>query len=225
MIKTIYHGSADVIEKPIFGKGKAFNDYGRGFYCTEKIDLAKEWSVSRDHDGYANIYQIDTDGLDILNLNGRGYCILHWLSVLLENRTFTAEGDLAEEGREYILKNFPVDYRNRDIIIGYRADDSYFSFAQNFLNGGISYRQLTYAMYLGKLGEQFVIKSEKAFGRLVFSGAVEATRQEWLHCKNRRDNEARSEYRDSRRRRRQPGDIYITDIIDEEMKEYDPRLQ
>lgn len=225
MKMTVYHGSADVIEKPVFGNDRPFRDFGKGFYCTEDMDLAREWSVGRDHDGYANVYEIDTAGLDILNLNGRGYCILHWLSVLLENRIFTADGDLAEEGREYILKNFPVDYRNRDIIIGYRADDSYFSFAQNFLNGGISYRQLTYAMYLGKLGEQFVIKSRKAFDRLVFSKAVEATRQEWLDRRNRRDSEARSEYRDSRRRRRQPGDIYITDIIDEEMREDDPRLQ
>ena len=225
MMKTVYHGSAEVIEKPVFGKDRAFKDFGKGFYCTEDIDLAREWSVGRDHDGYANIYGIDTAGLDILDLNGRGYCILHWLSVLLENRIFTVEGDLAEEGRAYILKNFPVDYRNRDIIIGYRADDSHFSFAEDFLNGGISYRELTYAMSLGKPGEQFVIKSRKAFDRLAFSKAVEATREEWLDRKNRRDNEARSEYRDFRRRRRQPGDIYITDIIDEEPKGNDPRLQ
>lgn len=30
----IYHGSEYVIEKPIYGKGSARNDYGRGFYCT-----------------------------------------------------------------------------------------------------------------------------------------------------------------------------------------------
>ena len=100
MMKTVYHGSAEVIEKPVFGKDRAFKDFGKGFYCTEDIDLAREWSVSRDHDGYANIYGIDTAGLDILDLNGRGYCILHWLSVLLENRTFIAEGDLAEERSE-----------------------------------------------------------------------------------------------------------------------------
>ena len=30
------------------------NDYGRGFYCTEKIDLAKEWAVADLHDGHAS---------------------------------------------------------------------------------------------------------------------------------------------------------------------------
>lgn len=43
MIKTIYHGSNKIIEKPLFGFGKTYNDYGLGFYCTEVLDMAKEW--------------------------------------------------------------------------------------------------------------------------------------------------------------------------------------
>ena len=31
-IMTIYHGSAQIIEKPSFGKGKKNNDFGFGFY-------------------------------------------------------------------------------------------------------------------------------------------------------------------------------------------------
>ena len=38
----IYHGSPKVIEQPVFGEGKVHNDYGRGFYCTEHAELAKE---------------------------------------------------------------------------------------------------------------------------------------------------------------------------------------
>ena len=36
---TIYHGSSLILEKPIFGKGKVHNDYGRGFYCTESLGM------------------------------------------------------------------------------------------------------------------------------------------------------------------------------------------
>lgn len=43
MVKTLYHGSKDIIEHPRYGAGKPYNDYGRGFYCTESLDLAKEW--------------------------------------------------------------------------------------------------------------------------------------------------------------------------------------
>ena len=48
MIKKIYHGSKDIIEQPIFGFGKTYNDYGLGFYCTEEIDMAKKWGVNSD---------------------------------------------------------------------------------------------------------------------------------------------------------------------------------
>lgn len=41
---VLYHGSPEIVEKPIFGFGSDKNDYGRGFYCTEKIELAKEWA-------------------------------------------------------------------------------------------------------------------------------------------------------------------------------------
>jgi hypothetical protein len=34
-IKTIYHGSTDIVKVPVFGHGKINNDYGIGFYCTE----------------------------------------------------------------------------------------------------------------------------------------------------------------------------------------------
>ena len=44
------------------------------------------------------------------------------------------------------------------MVIGYRADDSYFSFARAFVNNEISLEQLSYAMRLGKLGELVCIK-------------------------------------------------------------------
>jgi hypothetical protein len=37
---TLFHGSDHIIEKPVFGEGKSYNDYGRGFYCTEHVELA-----------------------------------------------------------------------------------------------------------------------------------------------------------------------------------------
>ena len=43
---VIYHGSKDIIEKPYYHGGKAENDYGFGFYCTENLDLAKEFLVA-----------------------------------------------------------------------------------------------------------------------------------------------------------------------------------
>ena len=59
---VLYHGSNKKIEKPIFGKGKVYNDYGQGFYCTEHIELAKEWSCNEGVDGFSNEYELDMSG-------------------------------------------------------------------------------------------------------------------------------------------------------------------
>ena len=221
----LYHGSKDIIEKPIYGQGKKYNDYGLRFYCTDNIELAKEWGTSFERSGYANRYQIDCTGLTILDLNDDKYCILHWLAILLSNREFDTPAGLALEAKEFLKKNFMLDYKKYDIIKGYRADDSYFSFAQDFINGTISYRQLNNAMYLGKLGIQYVLKSKEAFNRIVFDGYEEAEYKEWYAKKMKRDKSARREYFDVERNRRQRGDIYITQILDEEMSPDDKRLR
>lgn len=224
-MKTIYHGSKDIIKKPVFGKGKIYNDYGLGFYCTENLELAKEWGVEINRNGYANIYQIDDSKLSVLDLNSNDYCILHWLAILLENREFDIPSPLAAEAKEYILHNFSIDYRNYDVIIGYRADDSYFSFAQDFLNGTISYRQLNNAMHLGNLGQQFVLKSKKAFNEIKYLGNEIALSNEWYAKKENRDKAARRDYFDTEKNKRQRGDIYITQIMDEELKTDGLRLR
>ena len=225
MIRTIYHGSISVIEKPEYGLGKRYNDYGLGFYCTEVAEMAKEWGVTKDRDGYANCYEISMDGLTVLDLNGEMFSVLHWLSVLLENRTFDVTNPLAFEAKEFLLSRFHVNYQDADVILGNRADDSYFTFAQDFINGAISVRQLGNAMKLGKLGTQFVVKSEKAFQRLRFVGYEKANREEWLERKENRDREARRMYLDYERNRRQRGDLFIGQIMDEEISPDDSRLR
>ena len=50
----IYHGSPKIISKPLMGSGNPNNDYGLGFYCTESIELAKEWACSVETNGFAN---------------------------------------------------------------------------------------------------------------------------------------------------------------------------
>lgn len=225
VIKKIYHGSKDIVKKPEYGKGKPYNDYGLGFYCTDTVEMAKEWGVDKTRDGYANEYEINTENLSILDLNDEKYSILHWLSILLENREFDIPSALAQEAKEYILNNFKVDYEKYDVIIGYRADDSYFSFAQDFINGTISFRQLANAMHLGNLGQQFVLKSKKAFDEIKFIRYEIAESSVWYTKKEARDKAARREYFDVERNKRQRGDIYITQIIDEEMKADDRRLR
>lgn len=221
----LHHGSDHIVRAPVFGAGRARNDYGMGFYCTEHLDMAREWAVEESRSGYANSYAFDDSGLTWLNLNGEDYTVLHWLSVLLQNRTFDLPAPLPYEAREYLIAAFPTPYTEADVIRGYRADDSYFSFAQDFLNGLISLQQLERAMRLGNLGEQVVIKSPAAFERLSFQGAEFVPHEEWYPRRSARDSAARRAYFDRERNRRSPGDLFILQILDEEMKPDDPRLR
>ena len=187
--------------------------------------MAKEWAVGLERDGYANCYDLEASGLSVLDLNSEKFCMLHWLSVLLKNREFDLPSTLALEAKEYLSEHFCVDYEAYDMMIGYRADDSYFSFAQDFLNGTISYRQLCNTMRLGKLGQQIVLKSEKSFQQIRFIGYEIAESKEWYAKKMLRDKSPRREYFDAERNKRQKGDIYVMQIMDEEMRAYDMRLR
>lgn len=221
----IYHGSINTIEKPIFGYGKTYNDYGLGFYCTESFDMACEWSVGIDHDGYVNIYDLDLTNLKILNLNDSKYCILNWLALLLANREFDTKTPLAHKAKEYLIDNYLIDLKNIDIIIGYRADDKYFSYAQDFLNGTISIRQLKKAMQLGKLGEQIVLISKKSFNKLSFIKSSCVNRNEWYFRKENRISNANDEYFDVVRNKLSKDDLFIFEIIKEGILSDDKRLR
>lgn len=223
---NIYHGSKDIIKQPEYGKGNPHNDYGLGFYCTEDIEMAKEWSCVEDHDGFANAYEIDWSDLRVLNLNSPEYSILHWLTVLLKNRLFRITNPIAKDAREYLFENFVVETDSYDVIIGYRADDSYFSFAEDFLNNAISVKKLSKAMTLGNLGEQVVLVSKKAFDSIKFIEASEAKRSKYYVLKMKRDKAARSKYLNSDRGYSYSQDeLYMLDIMRQGVKADDVRLR
>ena len=220
----LYHGSTKIIEKPILGFGNPKNDYGLGFYCTKNIELAKEWAVTERNDGFVNSYEIDLKGMDILYLNRKPYHILNWLSILLKNRTFVLSQGLPSEAKAYLLDEFLPNYEPYDLIVGYRADDSYFSFANAFLNNTISLEQLRKAMFLGKLGEQVVLKSEKAFSCLTFKESISIDSSQYYPKRQARDRQAREDFQKEELSSSPADAIYMIDILRQKWTNDDPRL-
>lgn len=190
----LYHGSEKIIYKPAFKAGRIHNDYGQGFYCTRHMDLAKEWAVDEGLDGFVNTYDLDISNLKILNLNEDRYSILHWLTLLLEHRPASMNSPVAEDGFNFLEKKYHLDISDYDLIIGYRADDSYFSFARAFISNSISVEQLEQSMYLGELGEQYFIQSKKAFSKIEFLEAIPVDYTEYYPMKRARDNKARVDF-------------------------------
>ncbi len=221
----LYHGSEKIIDTPMYGKGNKNNDYGRGFYCTEDEELAKEWACSKNNNGFANKYEFDMTDLKVLNLNSDDYVLLNWLALLAKNRTYWENSSVSETAKKYISENFMIDISNYDVIIGYRADDSYFSFAQDFVAGAISYLQLGEAMKLGKLGEQIVLISEKAFENIKYISSNPAEALVYYKKKKERDRQARNEYRMAKQDGVMPDDLLVMDIVREGMKQNDERLR
>ncbi len=220
----LYHGSTEIIEKPIYGKGKTYNDYGRGFYCTEHLELAKEWACNEDIDGFANKYEINMENLKVLDLSSDDYTILHWLAILIKNRKIRLSTPVMKRGCEWLKEYFMPDASGYDAIIGYRADDSYFSFARAFVNNEISLNQLSYAMRLGKLGEQVVLKSKKAFEEIKFISYEACDNTIYYAKRKARDDEARSAFQAELEKDDING-LYMRDIIREEVKPDDIRLR
>lgn len=223
-LKILYHGSPEIIRQPVYGKGKKYNDYGQGFYCTEHLELAKEWSCTEGSDGYANQYIIEMEDLRILNLSSNEYTILHWLSLLVQYRKMRISDPITKRGAEYLKKNFIMDLSGYDVIVGYRANDSYFSFARAFLANTLSVDQLSAAMRLGRLGEQYVLKTPKAFDSLRFLSYESVDSRVYYVKRKARDEEARGAFRKELERDDMEG-LYMRDIIQEGVQPNDPRIQ
>lgn len=219
---TIYHGSKQIVETPVFGGGKKNNDFGLGFYCTESNDLAKEWAVSSLQDGFSNRYTLDTEYLNILNLNSPDYTILNWIAVLVEHRIFSIKTPVARRAKQYLIEHFSINVNAFDLIVGYRADDSYFDYAEAFVNNGITVEQLARAMRLGKLGEQIVIKSRFAFSKIKFEGFESAEKDTYYVLRKARDDDANKTYLEILEE--EADGLYIQDIMRGEIKNDDPRI-
>ena len=223
-METLYHGSKLIIQHPAYGKGNPENDYGQGFYCTREPELAMEWACAEEDDGFANRYQLETEGLSCLRLNNEGYHILNWLAILLENRRFDLSSPVSVRARKYILDTFLPDYKGYDLIEGYRADDSYFSFSRAFLANGITLGQLRRAMRLGKLGEQVVLRTPAAFDSISFIEAVPVDASIYHIRRLSRDRDAREDFRKMLTETPAGEEIYVSTIINEQWNNDDPRL-
>jgi hypothetical protein len=175
--------------------------------------------------GFANVYLLPLHGLHILYLDSPEYGILDWLAILVNNRVFAIDTPIMAEGKDYLTAYFLPDLSGFDAIEGYRADDSYFTFAMDFLSNTISLSQLSRAMRLGALGKQFVLKSKKAFAALNYIRSEPADGANYFTKRTDRDKQAREQYlKQERKPVRQRDDIFMLDVLREEMKHGDARI-
>ena len=222
----ILHGTDHIIEVPDIDKGNEKNDYGKGFYCTRIPEMAKEWACKQNTDGFSNRYELDLTDLRILDLTDGKHTVLNWIAILLEHRTLSLDSEIAIDAKDYIIEHFSIDTSEYDVIIGYRADDSYFRYAESFVENGLSLRSLNKALHLGKLGEQIVLISKKAYNQIKFIDAEPVEKTIYYPKFIDRDTKAREAYKnDIRKTKSYSDDIFVMDILREEIRSDDPRIQ
>lgn len=222
----LLHGTDHIIEVPDINIGNEHNDYGKGFYCTKAEEMAKEWACKQNTDGFVNRYELNTDGLKILDLTDGQHTVLNWIAILLKYRTFKLNSEIAIDAREYIIEHYSVNIADYDIVVGYRADDSYFQYAESFVSNGLPLRSLSKALRLGKLGEQTVLVSQKAFDQIKFIDAEPVSRDEYYPKFIDRDSSARKAFKQEIKKSKvYRDDIFVLDILREEMQNNDPRIQ
>lgn len=161
----LYHGSSEKMVTPKFGLGEEKHDYGKGFYLTESLELAKEWAVYRPDasNGWVHEFELDTEGLNILDF--QEHSVLTWLAELMKHR------DAADSKRYRILskqfvEKFGISTDEYDVIKGWRANASYFYIAKSFVRDEVDIDILEELLALGGLGIQYCIKTERAYKKL-----------------------------------------------------------
>ena len=193
----LFHGTSDKEITPTFGLGEDKHDYGRGFYLTEDIELAKEWAVCKPDrkNGWVHKFELDTDELRILDF--QDHDSLTWLAELMRHR------DAADSRRYHMLAEkfigqFGIDTSPFDVIKGWRANASYFYIAREFVRDNIDIDILEDLLSLGGLGIQYCIKSSLAFSKLyeIREELIPVDYEEFNERYNRRDTEARQKMRD-----------------------------
>ena len=193
----LYHGTPDKIVVPTFGLGDDKHDYGRGFYLTESVELAKEWAVCRPNEdnGWVHKYELDTDGLKILDFQEKN--VLCWLAELMKHR------DAADTKRyrmlaQKFIEKYGLDTSKYDVIKGWRANASYFYIAKEFVRDNIDVDILEELLLLGGLGIQYCIKSRLAYSKLhEVQGELSVVKYDEFNEKyNSRDVAARQKMRD-----------------------------
>lgn len=193
----LFHGTADKVVVPTYGLGNDKHDYGRGFYLTENIELAKEWAVCRpdETNGYVHKFEIDIDGLRILDF--QKIDILSWLAELMKHRDAADTKRYRVLAKQFIEK-YGIDTEGYDIIKGWRANASYFYIAKEFVRDNIDLDILPELLSLGGLGIQYCLKSEEAFLRLkeLSDDLVTVDYSEFNEKYNQRDVSARRKMRE-----------------------------
>ena len=210
-VAVLYQGSSNPNLQVNSKFNNSINDYGRGLYLTPSYTKAFEWAFSKYNKNpdvsYTYTYYINLEGLKVLDLSNLRPAI--WVAVLMSNRPVDSHFAEFDYRCSKLKELISFDVSEYDVIYGYRADDSYYTYATEFVSGMLTEETLGVAMSLGKLGAQYCVKSDRAFNNLHLVKRDKLDKRIYGGKFNKVDRDARNEFA----RLRNIGNTFITNIV------------
>ena len=190
---VLYHGSDSVRRVPTLTGGKKNNDYGQGFYTTTDQKKGEDWALLYySNSPVCNKYSLKMSGLKILNL--RECDPLVWLALLVWNREqlyAKSKSDITKsrflKAKVLFAKKYMVDIADYDVVVGYRADDSFFAIVNAFFDNLLSINEVANFFHKGDLGYQVFLCSEKGLSEecLTFDSAYKVSKADLTKVRSR----------------------------------------
>ncbi|MBQ3290191.1 MAG: DUF3990 domain-containing protein [Kiritimatiellae bacterium] len=158
----LYHGTDAFFERPDLSMCRPFKDFGKGFYLTPDLAVAKrmaERCVERsDWQGAPKyVYVYDFDDSDLSALNVRRFAPIvneeFAMFVMANRQTRTTVADHNRDNRH-------------DIVVGPIADDRMGVLFRRFEDGEVTLEYLTSELKFRKLSMQFSFHTNRALQKL-----------------------------------------------------------
>ena len=215
----IFHGSKVRIEKPKVKGSNDANDYGPAFYLTLELDSAKSWACRNNTVGIVNQYYCEEKtfkNLKVLDLTNKSlFSVLNWMAILMHFRKLDDSFVRMNQNTLDWLQKYYINVDDYDVIIGFRADDSYFRFPIRFLSNDLAFEDLEEVFLSGNLGIQYAFMSERAIKSLKFVKAIDCDNEYVGHYYSI-VNEASKQFDALINKPRDPNKTYILDLMRED---------
>ena len=215
----MYHGSKVIIEHPTVKGSNDVNDYGPSFYLTLDLEAAKSWACKNNSVGVVNEYKIRSSSfkeLKVLDLTNRDkYSVLNWMAILMHFRELDSSFIKNNKLTLDWLEKYYINVDDYDVIICFRADDSYFRFPLRFVSNDLAFDDLEDVFLSGHLGIQYAFMSDRAIRLLTFEKVIECG-DEYLGHYYSIVTKASQQFDELLNRPRDPRKKYILDMMRED---------
>ena len=157
--KVLFHGSKSGIEGSVsVGRSRKNNDFGQGFYCGESFAQSAMF-VSGFPD--SSVYAIT---FDEANLSSARFAVdRDWMLTIALHR-----GRLADYADHPFIRTLRQRVEAADYVVAPIADNRMYEIIDSFADGELTDEQCKHALAATNLGNQYVIRSEKAVGAMSF---------------------------------------------------------